>query len=91
MIALWVSTAYLLKEGKYRFGSLLTAFPAAFMTAVSITYILIAQEGFRLDQTISYIIGAAAAIALLIAYLIVLVRNDHAKSKLHIEMKKQDN
>lgn len=29
MIALWVATAYLLKKGKYRFGSLLTAFPAA--------------------------------------------------------------
>ena len=26
MIALWVSSAYLLKKGKYRFGSLLTAF-----------------------------------------------------------------
>ena len=54
MIALWVATAYLLKKGKYRFGSLLTAFPAAFMTAVSLTYILMAQEGFRLNQTVSY-------------------------------------
>ena len=44
MIALWVSTAYLLKKGKYRFGSLLTAFPAAFMTAVSLTYILMAHS-----------------------------------------------
>ncbi len=35
MIALWVATAYLLKKGKYRFGSLLTAFPASFMTAVN--------------------------------------------------------
>ena len=74
MIALWVATAYLLKKGKYRFGSLLTAFPATFMTAVSLTYILIAQEGFRLGQTASYISGAAVAIAFFVIYLIVLFR-----------------
>ena len=74
MIALWVSTAYLLKKGKYRFGSLLTAFPATFMSAVSLTYILISQEGFRLDQTVSYIAGAAFAALLFIVYLIFLVR-----------------
>lgn len=75
MIALWVSTAYLLKEGKYRFGSLLTALPATFMTAVSTTYILIAQEGFRLDQTVSYVVGIAAAMILLVFYLIMLFRS----------------
>ena len=73
MIALWVATAYLLREGKYRFGSLMTALPAAFMTGVSLTYILMAQEGFRLNQTLSYIAGAAAAVGLLIVYLIALV------------------
>ena len=71
MIALWVSTAYLLKKGKYRFGSLLTAIPAAFMTAVSTTYILISQEGFRLNQTVSYIAGAAAAVFLFAFYTIM--------------------
>ena len=74
MIALWVATAYLLKKGKYRFGSLLTAFPASFMTAVSLTYILMANEGFRLDQTISRIAGASAAIILFIVYLVTLLR-----------------
>ena len=74
MIALWVATAYLLKKGKYRFGSLLTAFPASFMTAVSLTYILVANEGFRLDQTISRIAGASAAIILFIVYLVTLLR-----------------
>ncbi len=75
MIALWVSTAYLLKEGKYRFGSLLTALPAVFMTAVSTTYILIAKEGFQLSQTISYIAGLSAAAILFAVYLIVLFRS----------------
>ena len=74
MIALWVATAYMLKKGKYRFGSLLTAFPAAFMSAVSLTYIMMAQEGFRLAQTISYISGASFAAVLFIIYLIFLIR-----------------
>ena len=72
MIALWVSAAYLLKEGKKRLASLVTALPAAFMTAVSVTYILIADEGFRLNQTVSYAVGAAASVAALCVYLIKL-------------------
>ncbi|MBQ5763254.1 MAG: carbon starvation protein A, partial [Ruminococcus sp.] len=74
MIALWVATAYLLKKGKFRFGSLLTAFPAAFMSAVSLTYIMMAQEGFRLTQTISYISGASFAAVLFVIYLVFLIR-----------------
>ena len=74
MIALWVSTAYLLKEGKYRFGSLITALPATFMTAVSTTYILMSKEGFRLPQGISYTIGVVAAIVLLVFYLSKLLK-----------------
>ena len=80
MIALWVSTAYLLKKGKYRFGSLLTAIPASFMTAVSTTYILISQEGFRLNQTVSYIAGAAAAVFLFAFYTIMFIRKHSAKT-----------
>ena len=80
MIALWVSTAYLLKKGKYHFGSLLTAIPAAFMTAVSTTYILIAQEGFRLNQTVSYIAGAAVAVFLFAFYIIMFIGKHSAKT-----------
>ncbi len=74
MISLWVATAYLLKKGKYKFGSLITALPATFMTAVSVTYILIAKEGLRLDQTVSYIIGLVAATAAFIAYAICIFK-----------------
>ena len=83
MIALWVATAYLLKKGKYRFGSLLTAFPTTFMTAVCITYLLISKEGFQLSQTISYISGIAVASVLFIIYLIFLVirTKKHNKNK----------
>lgn len=81
MIALWVATAYLLKNGKYRFGSLITALPAMFMTAVSTTYILIAEEGLRLNSTVSYIIGAVAAAVTLCIYLIFLNKKSDLKLK----------
>lgn len=76
MISLWVATAYLLKECKYRYGSLLTALPASFMTAVSLTYILMAEEGFRLHQTLSYMIGAATSVILLCIYLMKLMQKN---------------
>ncbi len=53
--------------------------PATFMTAVSTTYILMAKEGFKLDQTVSYIIGAVAA-ALIIVYLIFPVRKNLSRN-----------
>ena len=71
MIALWVATAFLVKEGKYRYGSLITALPAAFMSAVSMTYILMAEEGFGLSETLAYPIGILFASALLIVYLVL--------------------
>lgn len=82
MIALWVSTAYLLRKGKYRFGSLLTAFPAVFMTGVSVTYILMAEEGFRLSQTVAVLLGAGAAGVLLVIYLAALARSLNRKKTL---------
>ena len=75
MISLWVASAYLIQKGKYRFGSLLTALPATFMTAVSVTYILMAKEGFRLSQTISYTTGVLAAAVLFAIYLFALIRD----------------
>ena len=75
MIALWVATAYLIKQGKYRFGSLITAIPAVFMSAVSMTYILTANEGFRLSIAVAYPVGAAFAAVLFIIYIVLLVRH----------------
>lgn len=61
MIVLWTGSAYLVKHNKNHWISTL---PATFMTAVSVTYILQASEGFNLPTAISYpsgIIAAAAA------------------------------
>ena len=74
MIALWVATAYLVKKGKYKFGSLLTAFPATFMSSVSMTYILISNEGFRLPKVVSYPIGGAFAGILFAIYIVFWVQ-----------------
>ena len=62
MISLWVATAYLVKEGK-TYGSLITALPAAFMSAVSLTYILMAGEGFGLPAAAAYPAGIVFALA----------------------------
>ena len=72
MIALWVATAYLLKTGKKKLASLITALPAAFMSAVSVTYILMASEGFELSASIAYPVGIACALALATVYVIKL-------------------
>ncbi len=61
MIALWAAAVYLRKHcGKMQ--SLIAAFPAAFMSAVTCSYILMAEEGFRLAQNVSYPIGILFAL-----------------------------
>ncbi len=57
MIALWMGAMYLVMHGKSHW---VASIPAAFMTAVSFTYILQAPEGFSLPTTISYPLGLAA-------------------------------
>ena len=76
MISLWVATVYLLKTTKSKFKALITALPATFMTGVSVTYILMAKEGFRLSAAISYSIGLAAATALFVVFLCRKVRKE---------------
>ena len=73
MIALWVATAYLIKKGKYQYGPLITALPATFMSAVTLTYILSANEGLRLSTDISYPIGFAFAVVAFVVFYVVWV------------------
>ena len=61
MITLWAATMYLVRNGAKPWHSLLCALPAAFMSAVSCTYILMADEGFRLSQSIAYPAGIVFA------------------------------
>ena len=54
MIALWSASVYLYRKKRFYW---ITALPAAFMSAVACTYILIAKEGLQLPVTIAYPIG----------------------------------
>ena len=68
MISLWTSAAYMLKEHKNKYNSLIAAIPATFMSAVSLTYILMAKEGFKLSASVSYPAGIVFAIVLFVIY-----------------------
>ena len=74
MISLWVATAYLLKTHKNKMMSLVTALPATFMSAVSMTYILMAKEGFKLGAGVGYPVGIVFAVACFGFYLTKLNR-----------------
>lgn len=60
VFTLWAITIYLTKEKRF-YGIALV--PAMFMTAVSVSYILISPEGFGLSQTISIVSGVVVALA----------------------------
>lgn len=67
MITLWAAAMYLVRSAEKRWYSLMCALPATFMSAVSCTYILMADEGFKISSAIAYPIGicfAAACFAL---------------------------
>ncbi|MGV8984346.1 carbon starvation CstA family protein [Clostridium sp.] len=66
-IVLWTAGMYLVTIGKKHW---IATVPATFMTAVCISYILIAPEGFKLSQSISYPVGIIGAIAAMIIFLI---------------------
>lgn len=58
MVVLWAISVFLAQNKKFFW---ITYIPAVFMTAVTVTYILIAPEGFTLQPQLAYLIGAAIA------------------------------
>ncbi|TCK92619.1 carbon starvation protein CstA [Natranaerovirga hydrolytica] len=73
MIVLWATAVYLVKNKRFHW---IATVPATFMTAVSVTYILIAPEGFSLSTSFSYIVGLLAAISALLLFLIKSYKKD---------------
>jgi carbon starvation protein CstA len=61
MIALWMGAAYLYQ---HKITHWVASIPAIFMSAVSVTYILQAAEGFKLATSISYPVGFVSALAI---------------------------
>lgn len=76
MLALWAGAAFLYKFKK---NPWVAAIPATFMSAVSVTYILMAPEGFKLSSAIAYPIGIAFAAVCLLLFLRT-VRNNSGKT-----------
>ncbi len=72
MFVLWAGAVYLAKYAKVAkpISSLMAALPATFMSAVSCTYILYADEGFRLSTKIAYPIGIIFALVCFCVFLV---------------------
>ena len=51
------------------YGSLLTALPATFMTAVTTTYIMMADEGFGMRSSVAYPAGIIIAVFAFAVYI----------------------
>lgn len=75
-VVLWAITAYLTYTKKCYW---ITLIPALFMTMVCSTYILIAPEGFELDNTISYVLGGIITLIVFVLFVTLIVR----KQKVH--------
>jgi len=75
--ALSVATVYLFKEGKYKFGSFITALPALFMSIVTLTYILGEPNiafGKFIPMRVAYIVGALIPTLGFVVYVCVLIK-----------------
>lgn len=64
-IVLWTITSYLVLQNKNYWVTLI---PAVFMTMVCSTYILIAPEGFQLEHSLAYLLGAVITIVVSILF-----------------------
>lgn len=73
MIVLWVGAVYLVRCRKPHW---IATIPATFMSAVSVTYLLQAPEGFRLPIAFAYPAGVIAALALLGVFLTVVFKRN---------------
>jgi carbon starvation protein CstA len=62
MTVLWAASVYLVK---FKLPHWITSIPATFMTAVTLTYILVAPEGLKLPATASYPVGIVTALFVL--------------------------
>jgi len=65
VFTLWAITVYLAKQQKMYWISLV---PAVFMTIVSVSYILIAPEGFHLSSMVSYSGGIVVSLAVCLLF-----------------------
>ncbi|MBE6014207.1 MAG: carbon starvation protein A [Lachnospiraceae bacterium] len=77
MIVLWVASVYIADNNSNRFIPMITAIPAAFMSAVSATYIILAEEGFHASPRIAYPAGFIFALGCFITFITYIRRVIH--------------
>ena len=65
IVVLWTISAYLIRKKKMFW---LTLVPAVFMTMVCSTYILIAPEGFQLENQKAYLLGVLITIGIITVF-----------------------
>ncbi len=79
MIALWAAAMYMVHNKENWLYSLVCAVPAAFMSGVSCTYILMAKEGFGISKAIAYPVGILFAGACAVWYVFCAIRLSRQK------------
>jgi len=87
MIVLWAAAMYLVTiKQPHWFATV----PAVFMTAVSITYILVAPEGFKLVTSLAYPAGILSAIAALAVFMYAAARKTKVNEILSLSPLEKD-
>ncbi len=76
MIALWAAAVYLVKNRLFHW---IATIPATFMSAVSVTYILQAPEGFKLPVSVSYPVGIVSALILFGIFLGFVIKSNNTE------------
>ncbi|HIY20779.1 MAG TPA: carbon starvation protein A [Candidatus Flavonifractor merdigallinarum] len=91
MLVLWTGAVFLHKHGFPPIACLMAAFPATFMSAVSITYFFQASECLNLSTAIAYPVGIVAALAFLAIFVwrTLFLHKDDVNHELIAAMQKQ--
>ena len=70
-LVLWTGAAYLVKNGKWHW---MCSVPAAFLTFICASFIIVSPIGFQLPSIIGYIVGATVSVAACILFYLKVVR-----------------
>ncbi|MCQ2095597.1 MAG: carbon starvation protein A [Bacteroidaceae bacterium] len=76
-ITLWAASIWLAKRSRHLWITLL---PALWMTAVCVSYIFAAPEGFKMDISISNVIGFASSMGLLVWFAFYVIGEKKRKT-----------
>lgn len=74
VFTLWAEAMYLVRNAKKRWYSLMCALPAAFMTSVCTSYILMADEGFKISSAVAYPVGICLAAGCAVLFAVKAVK-----------------